>query len=30
MVASPEILVFSDFRLDLRGGGLYRRDESGA
>lgn len=30
MLASSEILIFGDFRLDRRGGGLFRRDDSGA
>jgi TolB-like protein/DNA-binding winged helix-turn-helix (wHTH) protein len=29
VLASPEGLTFEDFRLDRRGGGLFRRDESG-
>ena len=30
MLASSQILTFEDFRLDRRGGGLSRRDDSGA
>jgi len=29
-LASSEVFLFDDFRLDRRGGGLFRRDESGA
>jgi adenylate cyclase len=29
-LASSELFLFEDFRLDLRGGGLFRRDGSGA
>ena len=29
-LASAEISLFEEFRLDRRGGGLFRRDESGA
>jgi adenylate cyclase len=29
-LASADILLFEEFRLDRRGGGLFRRDESGA
>jgi DNA-binding winged helix-turn-helix (wHTH) protein len=28
-VATPDISLFADFRLDRRGGALYRRDEQG-
>ena len=30
MLASSEMLTFEEFRLDRRGGGLSRRDDSGA
>ena len=30
MFASSEVFVFEGFRLDRRGGGLFRRDDSGA
>ena len=29
-LASSEVFRFEDFRLDRRGGGLFRRDDSGA
>jgi hypothetical protein len=29
-LASSEIFLFEDFRLDRRGGGLFRRDDDGA
>ena len=29
-LTSADILLFEEFRLDRRGGGLFRRDESGA
>jgi hypothetical protein len=29
-VASSEVFLFEDFRLDRHGGGLFRRDDDGA
>src|ERR1700747_3427858 len=29
-LASPDVFLFEEFRLDRRGGGLFRRDDSGA
>jgi hypothetical protein len=29
-LASSEVFLFDDFRLDWRGGGLFRRDDNGA
>ena len=29
-LASSEVFLFEDFRLDRRGGGLFRRDDDGA